>query len=112
MIPRASVLLRFLESVGEFRVILKPELVAQFLDFLIVNVALRADPAFENLLLYSIGIDAKAYGVDLRHRLNRTLDCSAGSFQKRVDAIRKLIWNLDFDVAGHSRLVIFVLERR
>jgi hypothetical protein len=69
-----------MEPVGKFRVILEPELVVEFLDFLIVNVTLRANPAVENLLLYPGWIDAKANGVDLLHRLNQTLDCSAGSF--------------------------------
>jgi hypothetical protein len=68
------------EPVGKFCVLLEPKLVVEFLDFLIVNVTLRANPAVENLLLHPGWIDAKANGVDLLHRLNQTLDCSAGSF--------------------------------
>ena len=80
MIPQAAVFIGLLEPVGKFRVILEPELVFELLDFLIVNVTLRADPAVENLLLYPGWIDAKANGVDLLHRFSQTLDCCAGSF--------------------------------
>ena len=95
MIPRAVVLLRLQEPVGKFSIILKPELVVEFLDFLIVNVTLRADPTFENLLLNPGGIDAKAHGVDLRSRFNQPLDCPANSFA----VLRNVIEKLDFHVA-------------
>ena len=76
-------------------------MIVEFLDFPIENVTLRADPAFENLLLNPGGIDAKANGVDLRSRFNQPLDCSAGSFQKRVLALRKLTGKLDFHVTNN-----------